>query len=335
MKTLFPFILLIMACTTILAASAATQTQKLPNPLSIVQALSYAQQHPAVKLSAEERKHFVAVNPLYLNCHRLAYSNDVAVDYQRNASFSELVDPEVAQELRIMQRFFDVLLADASVMADNESMAIAYVRLDRAKSRMELKQLSEVQVAALEARYQDTLQRYKGSSELQHLSRAYLAQAIAHVGQLPRDLKTVNPIQLPTELPEVSELLQQAHDNNSWLAKQRENRSASLRQVQDMQLRLYVTELLARLKMLKAAQQHLDKTASWRDLALEQSRTLYEQEARSDLGDSMAEQTRVQFQIQQISFCQILTWARLNALQGKPILTRQQTKPEKATKATP
>jgi hypothetical protein len=51
----------------------------------------------------------------------------------------------------------------------------------------------------------------------------------------------------------------------------------------------------------------------------ERSRTLYEQEVKSDIGDAMTQQSKVRLQKQQIQFCQALTLAQLNALQGKPV----------------
>jgi len=135
---------------------------------------------------------------------------------------------------------------------------------------------------------------------------------------------------IPDELPELGKVIKNT-SNNQWLVRRKkDSNDDNVRQLINMQLRQYVTELLLQLQIYRSAQQRFNKVSNWRDLMLERSRTLYEQEVRSDLGDSMAQQTKVQFQEQQIRFCQTLAWAQLNALQGRPVLSQAAT-PKPAT----
>jgi hypothetical protein len=90
-----------------------------------------------------------------------------------------------------------------------------------------------------------------------------------------------------------------------------------------MELQQQVLELVLRLQVLGDAGRYAAAETLRRDLKLEQSRVLYEKELRADLGYSMSAQTRARLREQRVEFCKILTWAELNALQGKAPLTQQ------------
>ncbi|HIE55078.1 MAG TPA: transporter, partial [Chromatiaceae bacterium] len=82
------------------------------------------------------------------------------------------------QQLEVMKAFFDVLLADLEYARDNEAMAIAFVRLDKARSRHELGRLSDVELLKLETRYQQSLSRRSLSQGRQRSTRLRLALAM-------------------------------------------------------------------------------------------------------------------------------------------------------------
>lgn len=108
-----------------------------------------------------------------------------------------------AQRLEVMRRFFDVILADLTFARDNESMATEYVTWDRAKSRNELGQVSDVDLLELEAVYQRSRHRRYASQAEQRASRARLAGSLNRPAELPGEL--VMP-QLPGQFPEPGEL---------------------------------------------------------------------------------------------------------------------------------
>ena len=63
------------------------------------------------------------------------------------------MDARVQRRIDIMQRYFDVLLADLQYAVDNEYMSVAYVTLDNARDRFQQKLISQVDLIELEARY--------------------------------------------------------------------------------------------------------------------------------------------------------------------------------------
>jgi len=65
-----------------------------------------------------------------------------------------LLDVRQNRYLDVMQRFFDVMLADLRNAKESEAMAVAFVRLDKARARVEMKQLSDLELLALEQDYQ-------------------------------------------------------------------------------------------------------------------------------------------------------------------------------------
>lgn len=304
------------------AAALSAAEPALPEPLSLPQALSYAPQHPHTQLDPDERQQLPqAATPLYLNCHNLAYNNQSSPDAQRDQAIQAFLAPEVAQQLRIMQRFFDTLLADASSVRDNENMAVYFIPLDRARTRMELGEYSELDVAQLDADYQVIRQQQNASGAAQRLTRSLLAQAVNHPTDLPSEL---NPPKLPplvnTEaFAGINDLVATSLKQNSWLQQQLAQASKAQRQVLEMQLRQHLLEQLLRLDIYQVAAERAAADMLWRDYYLERSRTLYEQEVRSDLGDAMTQQSRARLQQEQIRYCHVLSLAQLQALQGKAL----------------
>lgn len=293
------------------------QPKKLPNPLTLEQAFSYAAEHPSLQATASP---FAApARPFYLDCHGLTYNNDSGLERGRNDRIAQLVSPESQQRLDILTAFFDVLLADLSFVRDNENMATVFIPWDRAKVRQELKQYSELQVAELEATYQQGRQRVAASSATQRLTRSVLAQALNHPQSLPSDL---NPPAMPEpeQSLDLEPLIETATANNTWFAEQRRQADAANKALLDMALRQQILELILRLDVLKVVEQRAEQEINWRELRLEYSRVLYEQEVKADLGNSMVNQSRARLRKEQAAYCRTLTWAQLNALQGKPLL---------------
>lgn len=291
----------------------------VPDPISLDQALNYAEGHPRTQLSPDIALRHPEPELLYLDCHNLAYNNNASPDDQRDRLLPTLMAPVAAQRLEIMQRFFDVLLADSSAVSDNENQAVYYIPLDRTRTRMELKEFSEMDVAELDAEYQVVRQQTRASTASQRLTRSLLAQAINNPQNLPRDLNPPDIGNFSTEMPALDELLETSLKSNEWLDDRRGDANSDERAIIDMELRQAIIELLLRLDIFQAAADRAESEIVWRDYYLERSRTLYEQEVQSDLGDAMSQQSKARLQKQQIQFCRTLTLAQLNALQGKAI----------------
>lgn len=291
---------------------------EVPDPISLDQALNFAEGHPRTQLAPDVAARHPAPLLLYLDCHNLAYNNHTSPDNQRDRLLPTLLAPLEMQRLEIMQRFFDVALADASAVRDNENMAVYYIPLDRTRTRLELKEFSELDVAELDAEYQVVRQQNAASTASQRLTRSLLAQAI-NQPKLPNELNPPELGQLATELPALDELVAASLQDNKWLAERHSDASSDERAVIAMELRQQILELLLLLDIYKVASERNQAETLWRDYYLERSRTLYEQEVKSDIGDAMTQQSRVRLQKQQIEFCRALTLAQLNALQGKPV----------------
>jgi hypothetical protein len=299
--------------------------QDIPSPLTLEQAIAFAKEHPRTKLGFQEQQLFPASMPIFMDCQRLTFTNTNSIDNTRNSVNSPLIAPLQQQQLRILQAFFDVLLADLNNGFINEKMAGSYITYDRAKNRFELKQLSERVVARLDAEYQIVLQQFRASTAIQRISRSSLAQAMNAPQQLPSDLLPPDAFKIPDELPELDLVYQKAIKNNAWMThlKERfsnENKKA-MASLMHMHLRQQLLELLLRLQVLKSAKQQAETENNLRELNLDMSRALYDMEVKADLGNSMTLQSKAILQEERIHYCQYLSWAQLNALQGIAILS--------------
>lgn len=99
--------------------------------------------------------------------------------------------------LAVMRAFFEVILADLDFARDNEAMAIAYIRADRARDRNELGQVSDVELLEAEADSEEARRLRFASESRQLLTRSRLAIAMGRPDDLVSNL--VTPV---IELPE-------------------------------------------------------------------------------------------------------------------------------------
>ncbi len=299
------------------AETHAAQAQaEIPEPLDLGQALGFAEAHPRTRLGAAGP--LPRRLPLYLACHDLAFGAAATGDNTRNRPVDALLDPVDAQRLEILARFLDVVLADLSFSRYNEAMAVAYIQVDRAGIRRDLGQVSELRVAELDVTYQDVRQRRAGSEAAQRLTRALLAQALDRPESLPRDLVTPKLPVLPATLPDLKAVVAAAQAGNRAPAKAQSADPDSAR-VLELELRQQALELLLRLQALAVSSESSRAETALRDLKLDESRVLYEQEAAADLGYSMSQQTKAHLDEQRVAYCRALAWAELQALQGKTL----------------
>lgn len=140
-----------------------------------------------------------------------------AADAQLREGELSFLSARQQRRLVVMRNFFDVLLADLEQSRDTEAMAIAFVRLDRARNRSELGQTSDVELLELESRYQRLLRLQRTSQAKQRASRSRLALALNHPQRLPANLETPDLPALNRKAEEVDALLLQALSNNPQL----------------------------------------------------------------------------------------------------------------------
>ena len=139
---------------------------------------------------------------------------------QQNIESQQILYEDTRQQRRIeiMQRYFDVVLADLQFYQFNEAMAVAFVELDKRRDRNELGQVSDIQVLEQEAEYQRVRKLRFQSQNRQRLTRARLAYVLGRPGQLPDTVsRPENLPQLLRSLPEVEQLQAQAMEKSSLL----------------------------------------------------------------------------------------------------------------------
>ena len=135
------------------------------------------------------------------NHHLLAlHFSKILYDFERSAleqsSALNLIEAqkqvlnsaEQQQRLRLMQRFFDVILADFQFRIDNEAMAIEYIAFDKSKDRHELQRLSDVEFLEAEANYQQALLKRTRSEQNQFKTRLLLANELGFADARPDKL---------------------------------------------------------------------------------------------------------------------------------------------------
>lgn len=124
-----------------------------------------------------------------------------------------LIDVYNQRRLQIMQRYFDVLLADLEYLRDNEDLAVAFIRLENTTHRRELGQVSDIEVLDAQNRYEQVrVKRYRSDAK-QRSTRALLALAMSLPNQLPARLQTPEFDFSQRELPDIEVLQEQARSN--------------------------------------------------------------------------------------------------------------------------
>ncbi|VAW92088.1 hypothetical protein MNBD_GAMMA23-891 [hydrothermal vent metagenome] len=138
----------------------------------------------------------------------------------RSADFSikaeELSRRRVILERRldIMQKFFDVILADMRFYRYNEEMATEFVSLDKLRDQLEVGQVSDIQVMEKDVEYQRARYLRIKSQNSQRLTRAKLATAMGRSGELVTTISKPKLPGLKIKLPDVEVLNKIAFKKN-------------------------------------------------------------------------------------------------------------------------
>lgn len=186
------------------------------------------------------RQDFVGDNSVRLTARKTLYdfgrsSNaELAAQYELNAREADLTTVLDRRRMDIMARYFDVLLADMQYTVDNELMAVYYVSFDQGKDRLERGQISSVELAELESRYQDTLVKRNASALRQRITRALLANAMNRPDDLPGELEDPKLPGNQRALPDYAALLPILLDNNSRLRAQQDMLAASQKRLESL-----------------------------------------------------------------------------------------------------
>ena len=156
---------------------------------------------------------------------------ELAAEFELKAREADLTSTLDQRRLEIMARYFDVLLADMQYTVDNELMAVYYVNFDQGKDRLAQGQISAVELAELDSRYQDILEKRNASAQRQRITRAMLANAMNRPGVLPGDLEDPKLPGNRRPLPDYETLLPVMLSNNQQLHAQQDMLAASQQRI--------------------------------------------------------------------------------------------------------
>jgi len=241
---------------TILFAAANASSENLPTPLTLATALSHADSaHPELSLADAELAYavsrrlevetrndldaYIEIAPYtsepstrndFLNDSYLRFSvKKTLYDFGYSSAREDSADEDVLSKelmasdtrnknyLKIMQLYFDVLLADLHYAAVDEEMTTRYVTYDKLRERHSLGMVSDVTLATAESVYRELADLRKESEKEQQSSRLRLAIAMNRPDDIPSDLIRPQLPELERPLPELEALLDTALDNNLML----------------------------------------------------------------------------------------------------------------------
>ena len=147
------------------------------------------------------------------------------------ASQYAFLDTRAQRRLVIMQRFFDVILADLQFNRYNEEMAVEYVSFDRLRKRKKAGEVSDYKVKKQEARYQQVRYLRVAAENEQRRTRALLAEALNHPGELPSELAKPDLSVLKRKIPDYDDMLALAMAHNYKLKALHDKLEAAQQQV--------------------------------------------------------------------------------------------------------
>jgi len=161
----------------------------------------------------------------------LKQARDKAALAEISASQYAYLDVRAQRRLVIMRRFFDVILADLQFNRYNEEMAVEYVGFDRLRKRKAAGEVSEYDVKKKEVQYQHVRYlRYSAEND-QRRTRALLAEALNHPGELPSNLAKPDLSILKRKIPDYDEMLALAMQHNFRLKALQDKLTAAQQQV--------------------------------------------------------------------------------------------------------
>lgn len=155
-----------------------------------------------------------------------------AADAQLTSRQLLYTDTQQLHRLTILERYLDVLRADLEFRVQDEVMATAYVRLDRARDRQELGQVSDIDRLGAESLYQEArTARYRAQAD-QRTRRVQLAEALNRPGQLSITLAEPSLRVVTLEPPDLAKLNIDVLQNNPRLLALRASAEAARARVQ-------------------------------------------------------------------------------------------------------
>lgn len=144
----------------------------------------------------------------------------------------QYLNAQQRQYLNVMKTYFDVVLADLQYYRYNEEMAVAYIVLDKMRTRAKLGQHTEIDVAEKEVEYQRVRRLRTYSQNQQRVTRSLLAQALNKPKNLPATVVKPELDVISRILPEIELLQKSVNENNPVLGALRAKVVAAKKNIQ-------------------------------------------------------------------------------------------------------
>ncbi|AHF01466.1 transporter [Thiomicrospira aerophila AL3] len=119
--------------------------------------------------------------------------------------------------LTLMQRVFDVLLADLNYRVKNEAMAIAFVTLDKVEEDFALERVSELKLTESQREYQTAFLARQQAQLMMRQSRLRLGNALGLGATIVPRVEVPSEIQLPLTLDTLDVYQQRLEQQNPLL----------------------------------------------------------------------------------------------------------------------
>jgi len=118
---------------------------------------------------------------------------------------------------QVMQRYFDVILADLDAATANEAMSVAFVGYDHARDRHELGEISDVELLQQENAYQSRLIERQQAEARQRATRSQLALILNRPESLASSLENPALPGIRKPLPDYDALVEEVRQGNAQL----------------------------------------------------------------------------------------------------------------------
>ena len=245
----------------IASAAEDSSRPPLPQPLSLEQALALSADHPSIRLAESglakaeadaasvfadsalklsAKGYLTAIEPTnitpdqsnndskaFLRARKRLYdfgyteARESAAQSVISSQQWQLLSERQKHQLNVVERFFDVLIADKAYVLKDEEMTLAYLKYDKARDRNELGTVSDIELLSLENIYREKLQIRKVAEQQQRVSRIRLAGTLGRTDDLPADL--VEPeVDWKKPLPAIETIIANSLSNNLELRTSRE-----------------------------------------------------------------------------------------------------------------
>ena len=155
-----------------------------------------------------------------------------AAEAQLDSRELRFADARLRRGLDILDSYLNVLLADLRFRVQDEAMATAYVRLDRANDRHELGQISDIERFEADTFYQETRSARFHTQAGQRTARVRLAEVLNRPGQLSSTLAEPDLSVADREAPELETLIAEVMQANPHVQALRAETEAARERIQ-------------------------------------------------------------------------------------------------------